>query len=399
MLVLTRDRRNVVVLATCQTLFGTGRSLIVATAPLIAYAMAEEKALATLPHALVIVGTAALTLPAALLMRRLGRRLGFAIGGMIGAVGGIVCVHAVLGADFWWFCLGTFLFGTSAGFAQHYRFAVADVASPDFRGKAISLVLAAGVVSGVAGPELARFGKDMFLPAVFLGPYIFLIAIMALSSLVVMFVDIPNLTPREAAETRRPMMAIMRQPVFIVSVLAATVGQGVMNLLMTATPLAMQHAQHVFDDTALVIEWHIVCMFAPGFVTGSLIRRWGEIAIIMAGLALIAICVPIALAGHGVLHFWLSMAILGIGWNFTFTAGTSLLTQAHTPGERAKTQGMVNFIIYGVAAVSALAAGPLLHFFSWETVNMAALPLVLVAVIVTLHYSLRQRTQPQGGGA
>jgi len=395
MLALTRDRRNVLVLATCQMLFGTGRSLIVSTAPLIAYAIATEKALATLPHALVIVGTAALALPAALLMRRVGRRFGFVCGGIVGAIAGMVCVYAVLGGHFWWFCLGTFLFGSSAGFAQHYRFAVADVAAADFRSTAISLVLAGGVVSGFAGPELAKFSKDLFVSTQFLGAYVFLIVMMAASAIVVMFVDIPPLTAREAAETPRPIGEIVRQPVFIVSVLAATIGQGVMNLLMTATPLAMQHAHHAFNDTAFVIEWHIVAMFAPGFYTGRLIRRWGEIRIILAGLLLLALCVPIALAGKTVFLFWSSMALLGIGWNFTFTAGTSMLNQAHTPAERAKTQGAVNFIIYGVAAVSALSAGPLLHFFSWEAVNVAALPMIAVALLVTLYYAYRQRTAPR----
>ena len=388
---ISRDQRNVAVLATCQMLFGTARSLVVSTAPLISYAMATEKALATLPHALVIVGTALLTLPAALLMRRIGRRNGFAIGGLVGAVGGVVCVYAVLGGYFWWFSLGTLLFGASAGFAQHYRFAVTDVASADYRSKAISLVLAGGVISGFAGPELAKLSKDMFLPTVFLGPYFFLIGIALLSSIVVMFVDIPNLTPREAAAPSRPMRAIMRQPVFVTAVVAATIGQGVMNLLMTAAPLAMQHAHHPFDDTAFVIEWHIVCMFAPGFFTGSLIRRWGEIPIILAGMVLLALCVPIALAGKTVFLFWASMALLGLGWNFAFTAGTALLADAHTQSERAKTQGWVNFIIYGVAAASALAAGPLLHFFSWDVVNYVALPMIGVAIFVTLYYAWMQK--------
>ena len=388
---MTRDQRNVAVLATCQMLFGTARSLVVSTAPLIAYAMATNKALATLPHALVIVGTALLTLPAALLMRRVGRKHGFALGGLVGAVGGGVCVYAVLGSHFWWFSLGTLLFGASAGFAQHYRFAVTDVASAAFRSKAISLVLAGGVISGFAGPELAKFSKDMFLPTVFLGPYLFLIGITLLSAIVVMFVDIPNLTPKEAAAESRPMRAIMRQPVFIVSVMAATIGQGVMNLLMTAAPIAMQHAQHPFDDTAFVIEWHIVAMFAPGFFTGALIKRWGEIPIILTGMILLALCVPIALAGKTVFLFWASMALLGLGWNFSFTAGTALLADAHTISERAKTQGWVNFIIYGVAAASALAAGPLLHFFSWDVVNYVALPMIGIAILVTLYFAWMQK--------
>lgn len=395
---ISRDYRNVAVLSTCQMLFGTGRSLIVATSPLIGYAIAVEKSLATLPHALVIVGTALLTLPAALLMRRIGRKNGFVVGGLIGAVGGIVCMYGVVAAEFWIFAFGTLLFGASAGFAQHYRFAVTDVASAAFRSRAISWVLAAGVVSGFAGPEIAKLSKDLFLPTVFLGPYLFLILITLLSSIVVMFVDIPNLTPQEAADKGRPMREIMAQPVFIVAVLAATIGQGVMNLLMTATPLAMHHANHPFDDTAFVIQWHTICMFAPGFITGSLIKRWGEISIMLTGLVLLALCVPIALAGDTVFLFWASMALLGIGWNFSFTAGTSLLAEAHTPSERAKTQGWVNFIIYGVAAVSALSAGQLLHYFSWAVVNYTALPMIGIAIIATLYYARTQKSAVPASG-
>jgi len=391
----SRDYRNVAVLSVCQMLFGTGRSLIVATSPLIGYAIAAEKSLATLPHALVIVGTALLTLPAALLMRRIGRRRGFVFGGLVGAAGGVVCVYGVIVADFWMFALGTLLFGASAGFAQHYRFAVTDVASPAFRGKAISFVLASGVVAGFAGPEIAKLSKDMFLPTLFLGPYLFLIVMALLSCVVVMFVDIPNLSPSEAADSGRPILEIMRQPIFVVAVLSATIGQGVMNLLMTATPLAMQHAHHPFDDTAFVIQWHSVCMFAPGFITGSLIKRWGEIKIIVMGLLMLAVCVPIALAGDTVFLFWSSMALLGVGWNFSFTAGTSLLAEAHTPSERAKVQGWVNFIIYGFAAVSALSAGPLLHYFSWQVVNYAALPMIALAIGVTLYYAwFKQSSAP-----
>jgi MFS family permease len=164
-----------------------------------------------------------------------------------------------------------------------------------------------------------------------------------------------------------------------------------MNLSMTAAPLAMQHAHHPFDDTAFVIEWHIVAMFAPGFFTGSLIKRWGEIPVILLGMILLALCVPIALAGKTVFLFWASMALLGLGWNFAFTAGTTLLADAHTPSERAKTQGWVNFIIYGVAAAAALAAGPLLHFFSWDVVNYVTLPMIAVAILVTLYYAWMQK--------
>jgi len=388
---LTRDRRNVLVLAICQMLFNAGRSLIVATAPLIAYTIADDRALATLPHALVIVGTALLTLPAALLMRRVGRRAGFILGALIGALGGAVSVIAVYQAHFWLFCLGTFLFGTAAGFAQHYRFAATDVAPPDFRAKAVSLVLAGGVVAAILGPELAKLGREMFLPVQFLGGYVFLIGLTLLTALAVMSLDIPPLTPAEKAESGRPMLEIMRQPIFIVAVTVSTVAQGTMNLLMTATPIAMHHADHHFSDTALVIEWHSVLMFAPGFFTGSLVKRWGELPMILVGLIVLAVSVFIALAGETVFLFWSSMALLGLGWNFAFTAATSMLIGAHTASERAKTQGVVNFIIYGTAAVAALSAGGLLQHVGWHGVSWAALPFLALALLVTLHHGWRDR--------
>jgi MFS family permease len=389
--VLNRDRRNVLVLATCQMLFGAGRSLIVISAPLIAIGLMQESALATLPQALVIVGMALLTLPASLLMRRVGRRNGFVVGALIGTAGGVICVVAILLRNFWLFSLGTLLFGAAAGFAQHYRFAAADVASLDFRGKAISLVLAGGVLAGILGPEAAKFGKDLFGSVEFLGAYVILVILTLLSAAVVMLVDIPGLSRAEASAEVRPMRVIMRQPVFIVAVLATLVSQAVMNMMMTATPIAMQQAHHSFGDTALVIEWHSIGMFAPGFLTGSLIKRWGETPLIVAGLSLIALAVGFAVAGTTVLMFWLSMALLGLGWNFSFTAGTTLLIQAHTPGERAKTQGVVNFLIYGGAAIAALSSGGLLHFLGWKWVGLVGLPALAIAMAAALWFGFTRR--------
>ena len=186
-------------------------------------------------------------------------------------------------------------------------------------------------------------------------------------------------------------MTIMRQPIFIAAALVAMIGQGVMNLLMTVTPIAMAHAHHQLSDIAMVIEWHIVGMFAPGFFTGSLIKRFGEISIILTGFALLTAAVAIALSGDTVFLFWLAMALLGVGWNFAFTAGTSLMTEAYTPSERAKTQSVVNFLIYGTAAVSALSSGTLLHFFGWRWVNLTALPLIAAAMAATLWVAWLQR--------
>jgi len=245
------------------------------------------------------------------------------------------------------------------------------------------------VVAAILGPELAKLGREMFMPILFLGGYVFLIGLTLLTAFAVMLLDIPPLTPAEKASAVRPMRVIMRAPDFIVAVTAATVAQGVMNLLMTATPIAMQQADHHFSDTAMVIEWHSVLMFAPGFFTGSLVKVWGELPMILVGLLIITLSVGIALSGDTVLLFWASMALLGLGWNFAFTASTSMLVGAHTPSERAKTQGVVNFIIYGTAAVAALSAGGLLNNAGWRGVSGMALPFLAIAFAVVLHHAWR----------
>lgn len=387
MTVPSRDKKNVLVLATCQMLFGSSRSLLIATAPLIAYTIAAHKGLATLPASLVIIGTALATVPASLFMRRVGRRMGFLTGTAIGAAGGVISVIAVAEANFWLFCLGILIYGCYAGFAQFYRFAAADVAVDAFKSRAISLVLAGGVVAAFVGPELAKLGQNLFATAEFLGAYIFLVTITLVSALVLALLDIPPLTETERAAERRPIRVIMTQPVFLAATLAAMMSQGVMNLVMTATPIAMKHVNHEFADMALVIEWHIVGMFAPGFVTGSLIRRFGETSIILTGVALQFVSILTALSGDGVFHFWFAMLTVGVGWNFAFTGGSSLLARAHTASERGKTQGAMNFLIFGFVAVGSLSSGALVHYLGWQWVNLSALPLLALAAAATMWFA------------
>jgi predicted MFS family arabinose efflux permease len=379
-----RDWRNVAVLATCQMLYNSGRSLLVATSPLIAYQIAPDKSLSTIPIFLAVVGTAAASIPASLLMRRIGRGPGFAVGSAIGVAGGLACVWGIETAGFLVFCLGALLFGLFSGFAQLYRFAAADVASKDFKSRAISLVLTGGLVAAFVGPELAKLGETMIDDRPFMASYMFLIGLTVLSGMVVMAVDIPKLTKEETKDGGRPIGQIMRQPVFIVATLCATVGQAVMNLLMTSTPLAMHHAHHAFSSTALVIEWHIFFMYAPGFFTGSIIKRLGVTRVIALGIALQGISIVIALMGSEVVNFWGAMALLGLGWNFAFTASTNLLTESHTPAERAKTQAATNFIIFSVVAVGAFSSGGLMHAFGWTWVNLGALPLLVLSMLAAL---------------
>jgi MFS family permease len=387
-----RDWRNVAVLATCQMFYNSGRALLVATSPLIAYEIAPDKALSTVPISLAVIGTAAASIPASMLMQRIGRGPGFAAGSTIGVVGGLACIWGIHVEDFLIFCLGALLFGLFSGFAQLYRFAAADVATPAFKARAISLVLTGGLVAAFVGPELAEAGHMLIPDKPFMASYMFLIALTVMSGLVVMAVDIPKLTPSEKQAGGRSIGQIMRQPVFIVATLCAMIGQAVMNLLMTSTPLAMHHASHMFSSTALVIEWHIFFMYAPGFFTGSIIARVGVIKVIAAGIALQAISVIIALLGTEVINFWAAMALLGLGWNFAFTGSTNLLTESHTPAERAKTQAATNFIIFSMVAIGSLSSGALMHAFGWNWVNIGALPLLLLSLTAALWLGWKRRS-------
>lgn len=382
-------------------LFGTGRGLFMITAPAVALlpGFAPHLALATLPAATVVIGTALSAWVASMITRKTGRRVGFLIGTALAAVSGSLCFASVIFSDFWLLALGGLVFGFFAGFAQLYRFAAADGIGDRFRSIAISLVLAGGVFSGFVGAIFAVWGENM-VPAdwysgdtqQFAGTFMFLIGTALVAALALLFLRIPNLTKAQLDGPQRPMLEIMKQPVFIAAAVSATVAQCVMNFLMTATPVAMIHiCGHSFDSMAGVIASHTFAMFAPGVFTGFLIRKFGEVKIIMVGLLLEAGCIGIALSGIEVFDFWLSMFLLGVGWNFTFTAATSLMTTAYTPAERAKTQGMMNQIIYTVVAVGALSSGAFVHFFGWNWVNIGAMPLLVIAAAVTFWYVRREK--------
>lgn len=389
---MNRDYRNVSVLGTCQMLFGTGRGLFMVTSPAVALGIAPHPGLATLPTAMVVVGTALAAMPASMVSRKVGRKSGFLIGTVLAAISGASATAAVLVENFWLLALGGLTFGLFAGFAQLYRFAVADGISEQFRARAISLVLAGGVFAGLAGPTLAAWGKGLLENDLYAGGFIFMIGTALLAALVLMFLDIPNLTKKQMEGPQRPLLEIMKQPVFIAAAVSATIAQTVMNFLMTATPIAMiAISGHSFESMSGVIAWHTVAMFAPGFFTGNLIKKFGEVKMIFAGLLLEAGCIGVALSGVEVLDFWLSMFLLGLGWNFTFTASTSLMTTAYTPAERAKTQGMMNQIIYTVVAIGSLSSGAFVYFFGWNWVNIGAIPLLAIAAGVTFWYAASRR--------
>jgi len=388
---MEKAQKNVALLSACQGLLLTNNSILIAANGLAGYALATDKALATVPITTYIVGAALTTMPASLLMRRLGRRTGFALGAVFGIVGALICSYAAFAHEFWLLCAGTLVLGIYNATGQYYRFAAADSASIDFKSKAISLVLAGGIAGGILGPETSKISKDFFVQAAFAGSYLSLGVFCLLAIGLISLIDIPPLTVAERKESGRPLTTIARQPAFIVAVLSSVTGYGVMNLLMVATPLAMVACQHPFSDAAFVIQWHVIAMFAPSFFTGTLIKRFGVVNVMLTGVVLNFGCIAVALAGLEVAHFWAAMVLVGIGWNFMFIGGTTLLTECHTPSERGKVQGANDLAIFLTMIVTSLSSGLLFTLQGWELMNQLAVPFLLLAGIAMLWLAAVQR--------
>jgi len=388
---MERAHKNVALLSACQGLLLTNNSILIATNGLAGYALADDKSLATLPVTAYIVGAAMTTMPASLLMRAIGRRAGFTLGALCGIFGSMVCAYAAFQHQFWLLCLGALVLGIYNATGQYYRFAAADSAPADFKSKAISLVLAGGIAGGIVGPETSKFTKDLIEQAVFTGSYLSLGVFCLLAIGLLSRIRIPALTAAQQQETGRPLVKIARQPAFIVAVLSAVIGYGVMNLLMTATPLAMSACRLPFSDAAFVIQWHVIAMFAPSFVTGALIRRFGVITIMLTGVVLNLTCVGFALSGLDVPHFWAALVLLGVGWNFMFIGGTTLLTDCHTPAERAKTQGANDLAIFITMAGTSLSSGLLFTLHGWNLMNRLALPFLALAAVAMAWLAVLRR--------
>lgn len=385
-------RRTVALLALCQATQMSGATIVATTASIVGSSLAPEKALSTLPIAVQMTGTMCATIPAALLMARIGRRPGFWLGTGLGASGAAIATWALFRADFGLFCLGTFLLGSYNGTAQQYRFAAAEIADQAFRSKAISLVLAGGVVAALFGPEAAKWTSRLFAPVMFAGCYAAIILLCVGAATLLCFVRLPKPAPPALRAAGRPLVQIAAQPTFIAAALAAMVAYGVMSLVMTATPIAMLDCGHAFGDAAFVIQWHALGMYAPSFVTGSLIVRFGVARILFAGAALLLACCAINLEGLAIANFWAANLALGVGWNFLFIGATSLLTRTYTPEERGKAQALNDFLIFGTVALSSFASGALLSSVGWRIVQVAMLPLVAAAAGTVLWWRRRVAT-------
>jgi MFS family permease len=385
-----QQRKNVAVLAICQALLLTNNATAIALNALAGYALAPDKHLATLPVTAWIVGAALTTFFASLLMKRIGRRAGFTLGALIGIIGAAVCSFALWRGSFWLFCAGASVLGVYNAFGGYYRFAAADAAAPEFRPRAIAYVLAGGLVGGVVGPATSRLTVGL-LPVTYVATYLSLIGFMLLALLALRFLDIPPPTLSAANDRARPLLETILQPAFVVAVIAAAFGYGVMNLLMTATPLAMGMCGHAYGATATVISSHVVGMFAPSFVTGHLIRRIGVLRVMLLGVLLNFFCIAIALAGVELAHFWWSLVLLGVGWNFLYISATSLLTETYGPAEQAQAQGANDFFIFFTMAVSSFSSGVILERDGWQTLNYLSLPFIAAIGAAVLWLTLKGR--------
>jgi len=386
---VSNTHRNVGLLAACQALLFTNNSTLIAINGLAGLALAPNASLATLPVTCWVLGGALATMSASQYMKKVGRQAGLMRGTAIGIAGALICAAAVWQASFWLLCFGALVFGGFNAFGQYYRFVAAEVSPPDFRATAVSLVLAGGLVVGVLGPTTSRFTVDLIGPR-FTGAYLALIIFILVTMAILSRIRVPELSAEQQAASGRPLSEIAKQPKYVVAVLAAAISYGVMNFLMTSTPIAMGVCGHPYGDAAFVISCHVVAMFAPSFVTGALIKRLGVIQVMLAGAALNVVSIAIALSGVAVANFWWSLVMLGVGWNFLYIGATTLLTESYRPEERAKAQGANEFAIFAMMALSSFFSGMIVTHAGWDKVNYAATPLIAVVIAALAFLSMKK---------
>jgi predicted MFS family arabinose efflux permease len=382
-------RRNALVLAVAQALAGGNNTVIVSTASIVGAILAPDKALATLPITAMVLGMWIGTLPVGALARRFGRRFALQCGSAVGILSGLISYAAVLQGSFSLLLFGTFCGGLYAAAHQSYRFAAADTASEAYRPKVVSWVLAGGIFAAVLGPQLVIFTKDLLPPYLFAASYLGQSACALCAALVLTLVRIPPV-PASHSERARPLPEIVRKPRFLVAVACGVASYSMMNMVMTAAPLAMVGCGHSVTDAALGIQWHVLAMYGPSFFTGGLIARFGVERITGIGLALIAVTAVVGIAGLTVAHFWGALVLLGLGWNLAFIGATTMVTQCYRAEERNKVQAFNDFLIFGSLALSSFSSGQLLDRLGWAAVNEVIFPTIFVAGALLIWLSLRR---------
>jgi MFS family permease len=392
--------RNVYLLSLSAALAMSCNTLIIATAALVGYDLASDKSFATLPLALQFVATMCTSIPAALLMQRIGRKPAFLLATLAGAAGGVLATLAILGQDFWLFVAANICVGIFNGFANYFRFTAADSVGLAQKSRAVSLVMTGGLLAAFLGPNLARLSRDWLASAEFAGGYLVsvLLYMLVFCLLSGLRIGDPPGVGGTVVDSARPLRQILQQPRFLVALLCGTLGYCVMTFVMTATPLSMQdHAFH-FNASSTVIQWHVVAMFAPCFFTGSLIARFG-VGTIMASGALFGLAsVATNLSGSGFGQYLAGLILLGLSWNFLFVGATTLLTESYQPAEKNKAQALNDFIVFTLVALASLSAGTLQNRYGWQVVNLSVIPLLLLAMASALWLVVQDKCKTAVGG-
>jgi MFS family permease len=385
-----RVKANVVRLAAAQALTGANSAVIFATGSIVGATMAPDISLATVPLSVYVLGLATGTLPTGAISRRYGRRTAFIIGTGCGCLTGLLAAFAILHDSFSLFCGATFLGGLYGAVSQSYRFAAADGASAAYRPKAVSWVLAGGVFAGVLGPQLVQWTMDVWQPYLFAFSYVMQAAVALVAMAILAGVDAPRPPPSDL-HGGRPLLEIVRQPSFIAAALCGIVAYPMMSFVMTSAPLAMKMCGLSVSDSNFGIQWHIVSMYGPSFVTGSLIARFGAPAIVALGLSLEAVAATIGLTGITAPHFWATLMVLGMGWNFGFVGASALVLETHLLQEKNKVQAFNDFLVFGMMALGSFSSGQLLARYGWSAVNIVVYPAVLLGLLVLALSSFARR--------
>lgn len=386
--------KNLVLLILCQGLFLTNNVTFIAINGLVGFFLAPIGWMATLPVMGYVVGGALSTSFVAKAQSNFGRRRSFQLGLSIAIFSSLICAFALYSKNFWILCLGTLIAGYYSANGQLYRFAAPELTTPNFREKAISWVLAGGLIGAIIGPNLATWTKNLF-ETQFLGAYLALAIAGAVGIVIMQFIHFPDENRKSSAtEIDRSLFEIAKQPVFVVAIISAALGYGVMNLLMAATPLAMQVCGFEFSDTATVLQWHVIGMFAPGFFTGTLIKHFGTLKIMFIGVLLNGACIAIALAGTNFSNFLIGLLMLGLGWNFLFTGATTLAITAYKPHEKDKAQGLINFFVFAVMAFSSFGSGALVTTQGWGWLNVGSIAPVILTGAAIIWLGLQQQKRP-----
>lgn len=393
-----RARSNVFRLAAAQALGGANSAVIFATGAIVGATLAPSVSLATVPISVYVVGLACGTLPVGMISRAYGRRVAFIIGSGAGAICGLLGAIAILKASFALFCCATFFGGFYGAVAQSYRFAAADGASPSFRPKAVSWVMAGGVFAGVLGPQLVQWTMDIWSPYLFAASFAAQAVVALIAMALLSTVDAPRPAPADM-HGGRPLLEIVRQPRFIAAAICGVVSYSMMNLVMTSAPLAMKLCGLTLSDSNFGLQWHIVAMYGPSFFTGSLIARFGASKVVAAGLALEAIAAVIGIAGISAMHFWVCLVVLGLGWNFGFIGASALVLETHRPQERNKVQAFNDFLVFGLMAVGSFSSGQLLANYGWSTVNAVVFPPVVLGLVALVMAGFIKRRASQQAAA